>query len=1059
MATEEKNIISKEIFKKTSAIIETTYEKVLSIINKVKEFIKKNSSDENNLIEELEWVIKVITNKSLYSYDLKKAKLVRKNTEYNKFISFVTKYNEEVIEMNKRHDIVSSIFSLGKKGQILLKPSLCLKKELPDNAKNMNEVIQKEKIIKQKNFINVFGNLIVSLYNKEMERRKRKNSCEISLNSETILRNKDNYIDEKEEIKYNNKSHDDNDIHINDKNKDNKNNTIDNDINKDNKNNTIDNDKNKDNKNNIIDNDINKDNKNNIIDNDKNKDNKNNIINNDNNKDNKHNIIDNDINKDNNKEKDNKVNYDYSKEDNDNNNNDKVNSFNNKDYNKDSKDNNDNNDKKKKLKKQKINNEKNNNNHDYFKSRQKTDEILETDNNISKKFSTFENDNNTFIDEKKVKKSFSKSKINKDKKENNIHRIKLLTEREKKIISNNSKLKLQKSQNKNEKNMNNFSQKKSYTIATKLTKQEKITFNNIKKSMQNYYLQFMYNGQNSQIFAIRNNFIINNKNLDKNNYNNNIIFNNNYLYKKNKENIDLMLYKAYKYGALPYNIVNKSKIKDKFSKKNVQYNSMFKNQKNFKNLKNNLNLDYNEDKLEYIKTESLKNKKKNFSKKLQIKAEDKNSSFLKEKNHNIYNTTSKETINENPINNISIIEEKKNNKENTNSNIIHENKKEKKIDIKKEHHERNEIVRNLMDKYFEDIKQITNKDFNIFDFKNKVSYKNVLPIMCKVILKTLGLIDSRIISLKKLDSFLYSVSDNYKETTLYHNSLHGSDVTQSLCIYFLNSNVEEICETTVLDLLGLIVSAMGHDLGHPGLTNNFHINAGTELAITYNDASCLENFHSSFLFKILRKEENNIIEKFSSQDFKTIRKRMISQILATDMANHGEVISLIRSKINIWKEEETQSPFSLLSGNEKSKFDEQQLLLNYLIHMADLGHNCKKFEISLQWVELLSEEFWAQGDKEREKGLPISFLCDRNKIDIPGSQVGFLKGFIISSFDCLVAIFPKLKYTMDNAQNNIAEWMKLQQQKRKLGWTPKKEKEKEDEDKNKNENESKHEKN
>ena len=99
--------------------------------------------------------------------------------------------------MNKRHDIVSSIFSLGKKGQILLKPSLCLKKELPDNAKNMNEVIQKEKIIKQKNFINVFGNLIVSLYNKEMERRKRKNSCEISLNSETILRNKDNYIDEK----------------------------------------------------------------------------------------------------------------------------------------------------------------------------------------------------------------------------------------------------------------------------------------------------------------------------------------------------------------------------------------------------------------------------------------------------------------------------------------------------------------------------------------------------------------------------------------------------------------------------------------------------------------------------------------------------------------------------------------------------------------------------------------------------------------------------------------------------------------------------------------------
>ena len=93
-----------------------------------------------------------------------------------------------------------------------------------------------------------------------------------------------------------------------------------------------------------------------------------------------------------------------------------------------------------------------------------------------------------------------------------------------------------------------------------------------------------------------------------------------------------------------------------------------------------------------------------------------------------------------------------------------------------------------------------------------------------VILKTLGLIDSKIISTRKLDSFLTTVSDNYKVTTLYHNSLHGADVTQSLCVYFLNSNAEEICETTVLDLLGIIISAMGHDLGHPGLNNNYHIN-------------------------------------------------------------------------------------------------------------------------------------------------------------------------------------------------------------------------------------------
>ena len=383
----------------------------------------------------------------------------------------------------------------------------------------------------------------------------------------------------------------------------------------------------------------------------------------------------------------------------------------------------------------------------------------------------------------------------------------------------------------------------------------------------------------------------------------------------------------------------------------------------------------------------------------------------------------------------------KNNKDNSidnnNNNNINENNDENKIVPERP------SLNSLIDQYFDDMKMITDKDFDIFEFKEKVGYKNVLPLMCHCILKTLGLFDHRIINLSKLEAFLFSVSDGYKESTLYHNSLHGADVTQSLCVYFINSNAEQISETNVLDLLGMIISAMGHDLGHPGLTNNFHINASTELALTYNDSSCLENFHCSFLFNIIKKDETNIFEKLSVENYKNIRKRMIRQILATDMANHGEVMSLIRTKIKLSKEQKDEQ-FILLTGNEKTKFDEQQVLLNYLIHMADLGHNCKKYEISKKWVRVLCEEFWIQGDKEKSLGIPVSFLCDRDKIDVPASQVNFLKGFIISSFDSLVDIFPKLKYTLDNAKNNIKEWQKLWEQKRVTGWTPKKEKKEED---------------
>ena len=908
-------------YKKTTTIIETTYEKVLSIINKVKEFIKKSSSKAEKLVEDLDWVIKVITNKSLYTYELQKEKLSKQNAEYKTFINFVTKYNEEVIEMNKRHDIVSSIFNLGRKGEILMKPSMCLKRVLPGELKNVEEEKEWGKTDRQKNFINVFGQQILNLYHQEMEKRKKRKSCEFIENSESILGYKKNNMPKEQEESGNYNSNSGNSI-------------------------------------------------------------------------------------------------------------DKGNS-------------------EIEIKnKQEINLKNAINSVDLKKMKSIRKESLNKNGKDKKA--------NTII-------------INgKDKdKDTNIQRIKLTIN---KSLPKSKKNSLQNKQNSNL-NSNSSLEKLYGGGVTKLIKSEVINLKNIKKSMKTYmsYVNKDLKMPNVQQYIFNNNNIINNYNnryLYKTDYNININYNNNYNYdinkptsKKNKNSIEkgFMIYKNYKYGSFPYNM-SKSKIKGKSINKNFKGNNS--TNKNLRNLKTNFILNTNENQCDIFSNDNNKyylnknnnnyNINKRFSKKIQITAENKKSykdiKDNKDNNimyNNIYSIKTKiNNLNINSINTTSTNRRKYTFESNIDSNKS-ENK-DIKEDNKSSENENKYNIRSLVEKYFEDAKMIVDKDFNIFDFQDKVGYQNVLPIMGFIIMKTLGLVDKKIISVKKLDSFLFTVSNNYKQTTLYHNALHGSDVTQSICCYFLNSNIEEICETNVLDLLGMMVSAMGHDLGHPGLNNNFHINDNSDLAITYNDVSVLENYHSSFLFKILRKEENNIIEKFSTHNYKTLRKRMISQILATDMANHGEVISSIRSKINTWKET-GQSRFILLSGNEKTKFDEQQSLLNYIIHMADLGHNCKKFNISLQWVKLLSMEFWDQGDKEKEKGLPVSFLCDRNKVDIPSSQIGFIKGFIASSFDCLVSIFPKLKYTMDNAQDNIDEWKKLKEAKRLRGWTPQKEKEKEKE--------------
>ena len=337
-------------------------------------------------------------------------------------------------------------------------------------------------------------------------------------------------------------------------------------------------------------------------------------------------------------------------------------------------------------------------------------------------------------------------------------------------------------------------------------------------------------------------------------------------------------------------------------------------------------------------------------------------------------------------------------------------------------------------------KIITSKNFDIFKLKKMIGYKNVLPTVGRIILENLGLLDEGILNENKLDNFLISVSDQYKPQTLYHNSMHGADVTQSSYIFFALSNAEKIAKTNVIDILSIIIAALGHDLGHPGLNNMFHMNDSTEIAITYNDISILENFHASLLFKTLRKSENNIFDKLSNIDYKIIRKRMISEILATDMANHGKVVSVIKSRIVL--NENNEFKLNLLSGNEQTKSEEQQYLLDFMLHLADLAHNTKLFEISVQWVALLSEEFWRQGDLEKQKNLPVTFLCDRDKINIPQSQKGFITGFILPTFENLASVFPSLKFTVENAKNNLKEWQKLLDDGRVTGWTPKKEKKK-----------------
>ena len=88
---------------------------------------------------------------------------------------------------------------------------------------------------------------------------------------------------------------------------------------------------------------------------------------------------------------------------------------------------------------------------------------------------------------------------------------------------------------------------------------------------------------------------------------------------------------------------------------------------------------------------------------------------------------------------------------------------------------------------------------------------------------------------------------------------------------------------TAIEKYSLLIAAICHDVDHTGRTNAFEIAKISKLSLKFNDESVLENHHASTTFKILCNENYNILADLSDEIFKSVRKLVISNILATDM--------------------------------------------------------------------------------------------------------------------------------------------------------------------------------
>ncbi|KAH7966381.1 hypothetical protein HPB49_015714 [Dermacentor silvarum] len=250
-------------------------------------------------------------------------------------------------------------------------------------------------------------------------------------------------------------------------------------------------------------------------------------------------------------------------------------------------------------------------------------------------------------------------------------------------------------------------------------------------------------------------------------------------------------------------------------------------------------------------------------------------------------------------------------------------------------------------------------------------------------------------------NWLQLVESHYLDNP-YHNSTHAGDVMQATAYFLLKLRKKDIFDP--LDEAICLISAVIHDIDHPGKSSAFLCNSDHELAILYNDRSVLESHHAAFAFKLtLSDEKVNIFQKLDRDVYRSVRLSIIDMVLATEMTKHFEHLSkFLNAFQKPMQEEEGFDAEPLQEHGESGSLRSAEniiLIKRMLIKCSDVSNPARPINLCIQWAHRIAEEYCAQTDDEKRLGLTVVMPAfDRATCSIPNSQTGFINYFVRDMF-------------------------------------------------------------
>lgn len=242
----------------------------------------------------------------------------------------------------------------------------------------------------------------------------------------------------------------------------------------------------------------------------------------------------------------------------------------------------------------------------------------------------------------------------------------------------------------------------------------------------------------------------------------------------------------------------------------------------------------------------------------------------------------------------------------------------------------------------------------------------------------------------------------------YHTFTHAMDVMVTTHAFLQAGAAVHLSDN---EQAALILAALAHDVLHLGVKNSFLVQAKHPLADQFPHQNLQEKRSAEHCLALL--DKHGILSPKEGDDNATrqaladARSLAEQVILWTDMSRHGDLMKetagratplaavLARAREAADSPEDNASrgatAADLAAGVRAIPRDRDTRIIfaAFLLHCADVSNPTKDWNQCERWTGLVMNEFFSQGDLEKELGLEVSMLCDRETVTIPKSQIGF----------------------------------------------------------------------